>query len=98
MINHYFKKINWWLRIYIQFIGKYARAGSATQQFSVFFSLWNCIAEPDYNSKTRPGEAREPEWLSIEIKIRLDSLLNAQPIYKWFNETKLTKVGHKFFL
>jgi len=33
----------------------------------------------------------EPEWLSLELRLTLTNLLNAQPIYLWFNETKLNK-------
>ncbi len=31
------------------------------------------------------------DWATIECKIHLESLLNAQPIYKWFAETKMDK-------
>jgi len=49
------------------------------------------LLEPEYNSKMKVQENAEPEWISVEFKLRLESLLNAEPIFKWFNETKLTK-------
>ncbi|XP_023329569.1 peptidyl-prolyl cis-trans isomerase FKBP62 [Eurytemora carolleeae] len=50
------------------------------------------LLEPEYNGAGRGGlDVVEPDWISLEFKLNLETLLNAQPVYKWFNETKLTK-------
>ena len=36
-----------------------------------------------------PGDSKNDIWVEINCKIHLESLLNAQPIYKWYPETKL---------
>eukprot|EP00088_Acartia_fossae_P055124 TRINITY_DN6400_c0_g1_i4.p1 TRINITY_DN6400_c0_g1~~TRINITY_DN6400_c0_g1_i4.p1 ORF type:complete len:325 (-),score=44.23 TRINITY_DN6400_c0_g1_i4:643-1617(-) len=52
------------------------------------------LLEPNLNGgvgKLAGSEGKEPEWINLEISLKLESLLNADPIYKWFNETKLNK-------
>jgi len=46
------------------------------------------LLEPEYNGSSR---SEDPEWITLEFRLQLINLLNAQPIYQWFNETKLTK-------
>jgi len=51
------------------------------------------LLEPEYNGRVGSCSTTdsEPQWISIELELKLESLLNADPIYKWFNETKLSK-------
>jgi len=50
------------------------------------------LLEPNLNGGIgKLKDVCEPDWISIELNITLDSLCNADPIYKWFNETKLNK-------
>lgn len=48
------------------------------------------LLEPERNGGSG-AEASERDWITLEFELKLMSLLNAEPIYKWFNETKLTK-------
>ena len=44
------------------------------------------------NLKSLSAEPSKPElWIEIECKLFLESLLNAQPIFKWYPETKFEK-------
>jgi len=52
------------------------------------------LLEPNLNGGigvVENGNVKEPDWISVEIDIKLENLLNADPIYKWFNETKYNK-------
>jgi len=58
------------------------------------FSQFNMriLLEPNLNGGVgKISDKLEPDWLSVELTIKLDSLFNADPIYKWFNETKYNK-------
>jgi len=52
------------------------------------------LVEPALNTKVTPqlqsSLSREPVWVIIECELDLASLLNAEPVYKWFPQTKLS--------
>lgn len=49
------------------------------------------LLEPELNGGSGTVSSIEPEWIILDFELTLTSLLNADPIYKWFNETKLAK-------
>jgi len=49
------------------------------------------LIEPDLNRKKVEVVDTEPVWVIIDCSIHLVTLLNADPIYKWFPQTKLSK-------
>jgi len=48
------------------------------------------LIEPDLNRKKTQVDS-EPVWVIIDCTLSLLTLLNADPIYKWFPQTKLSK-------
>ena len=50
---------------------------------------FNVFIENNYNVKSK--SILEPFWVTIECEVHLITLLNAEPIYKWYPETKLNK-------
>eukprot|EP00092_Neocalanus_flemingeri_P017528 GFUD01018963.1.p1 GENE.GFUD01018963.1~~GFUD01018963.1.p1 ORF type:complete len:341 (+),score=103.82 GFUD01018963.1:156-1178(+) len=50
---------------------------------------FNVFIEKNYNEKSK--QILEPFWVTIDCEVCLTSLLNADPIYKWYPETKLNK-------
>ena len=42
-------------------------------------------------NKGAAADDKAEEWVTVEARLKLDALLNAQPIYKWYPETKLDK-------
>ena len=51
--------------------------------------IFNVFIENNYNEKSK--SVLEPFWLTVDCRVHLKSLLNAEPLYKWYPETKLTK-------
>lgn len=49
------------------------------------------LIEPDLNKKKAEVADTEPVWIIIDCIINLVTLLNADPVYKWFPQTKLSK-------
>jgi len=51
------------------------------------------LIEPALNTKVtqlKPSLSRESVWVILECELELASLLNAEPVYKWFPQTKLS--------
>lgn len=51
--------------------------------------VFNVFIENSYNEKSKI--ILEPFWVTVDCEVNLKSLLNADPIYKWYPETKLNK-------
>lgn len=52
--------------------------------------------EPGYNCKA--GVSMEPMWVTLEVVVCLMTLTNAEPIYKWYPETKLERARELYSL
>jgi len=55
---------------------------------------FNVFIENNYNEKGKT--AFEPFWVTVDCKVHLKSLLNADPLYKWYPETKLNKATEMY--
>merc|ERR1711936_215126 len=55
--------------------------------------IFNVFIENKYNQKIteKNKDSSEPFWVTIDCKVSLISLLNSEPLYKWYPETKLHK-------
>jgi len=49
------------------------------------------LIEPHLNGRKNEVLDIEPVWIIIDCSINLVTLLNADPVYKWFPQTKLSK-------
>jgi len=60
------------------------------------FSLlsFNVFIENSYNQKSKV--ILEPFWVTIVCEVSILSLLNAEPIYKWYPETRLNKAKEMY--
>jgi len=52
--------------------------------------------DPSYNCKA--GVSMEPVWVTLEVLVCLITLTNAEPIYKWYPETKLERAREFYSL
>jgi len=52
--------------------------------------------DPSYNCKA--GVSLEPVWVTLEVLVCLITLTNAEPIYKWYPETKLERAREFYSL
>jgi len=55
---------------------------------------FNIFIENSYNEKSK--SAVEPFWVTINCEVHLKSVLNADPLYKWYPETKLNKAKEMY--
>lgn len=55
---------------------------------------FNVFIENKYNTKNK--DAEEPYWITIESEIHLKCLFNAEPLYRWYPETKMNKAKEMY--
>eukprot|EP00090_Calanus_glacialis_P007642 TRINITY_DN16084_c0_g1_i1.p1 TRINITY_DN16084_c0_g1~~TRINITY_DN16084_c0_g1_i1.p1 ORF type:complete len:337 (-),score=103.06 TRINITY_DN16084_c0_g1_i1:8-1018(-) len=56
--------------------------------------IFNVFIENNFNEKSKT--ILEPFWVTVDCEVSLKSLLNADPIYKWYPETKLNKAKEMY--
>ena len=54
--------------------------------------------EPGMNTRTKTSLVITESWVTVDCDISLVSLDNADPVYRWFPETKLDKARQYYTL
>ena len=54
--------------------------------------------EPGMNTRTKTSLVITGSWVTVDCDISLLSLDNADPVYRWFPETKLDKARQYYTL
>ena len=62
--------------------------------------MFSVVIEESYNCKAKDGccPSNESLVLTLDCDVSLVSLLNADPVFKWFPETKLAKAKQYYGL